>query len=75
MKLKTKIDGGRCLPLTDSAFRVCRNPENMGQLLDVEKRCESQKEKVLYMKGAAQTSDSAVASQETPGMMVVSDHD
>lgn len=47
----------------------------MGQLLDVEKRCESQKEKVLYMKGAAETSDSAVASQETPGMMMVSDHD
>lgn len=47
----------------------------MGQLLDVEKRCESQKEKVLYMKGTAETSDSAVVSQETPGMMTVSDHD
>lgn len=47
----------------------------MEKLLDVEKRCESQKEKVLYMNGTAETSDSAAVSQETPGMMMVSDHD
>lgn len=54
LKLKVKISGGRGLPLTDSAFPVCQNPAKTGQRLDVEKRCESQKEKVLCMKGTAE---------------------
>ena len=55
LKLKTKISGGRRLHLTDSAFPVCRNPAKRGQLLDVERRCGSQKEKVLYVKGMVET--------------------
>lgn len=66
LKLRTKIDGGRCLPLTDSAFPVCRNPEKMGQLLDAEKRCESLKEQQKHL--------IVLLSQEIPVMIMVSDH-
>lgn len=55
LKLKTKISGGRCWHQTDSAFPVCRNPAKRGQLLDVEGRCRSQKQKVLYVKGTVET--------------------
>lgn len=43
------------LHLTDSAFPVCQSPAEMGQRLDVERRCESRKEKILYMEETAET--------------------
>lgn len=67
-----KTSGGRG---TDSAFPVCQNPAKKGQCLDIEGRCESQKEKVLYMKEAAETYLVVLLSTGDPGVMLVSDHD
>lgn len=66
LKLKTKISDGRCLHLTDSAFPVCRNPAKRGQLLDVERRCGSQKEKVLCVKGTVETHLIVLLSHRRP---------
>lgn len=61
-----KISGGKGLHLTDSAFPVCQNPAKKGQHLDEERRCESQKEKVLYMKGTAETCLIVLLSHRRP---------